>query len=369
MILLNLALIFVFQFVVLGFHEFGHASIARLFRFRLFSVRLGYSRELFKFKIVGIPLTICALPFIGLTYAVPASQSWVRTRMWFYVLGGPGVQILIIVAIYLLRPDAVQPAKAIPSLFSQIQPTVAFATSNLMVLLISLYPRETRRPNGNFRTDGYNLLTIPFKKLAEFRDLEKAVRRLEAYHLLEGGKADEALVLYEELLKESPDDDVLRHDIAVANLTDGRYEEALHIFESLLSSSDFQKTQLQIVLKNNIAWVIAVLGRAELLERAEQFSREAHAFSPNLTVFSGTRGAVLIRLGRVNEGIDFLKWAYRRQSVPVNRAAEACFIALGEFKRGKRVDSKNWMERARQESPNYHLIALLEEELIESTTL
>ena len=76
-----------------------------------------------------------------------------------------------------------------------------------------------------------------------------------------------------------------------------------------------------------------------------------------------TRGAVLVELGRIEEGLDMLRHALERESAPRERALIECYIALALAKQGHGEQAAAHLASARDADPTCIVMRRIEEEL------
>jgi hypothetical protein len=364
-ILFNLLALYVIEHFLVLIHEFGHAAIAAILRFKIFSIQIGYGKRLANLKLLNVPISFHTIPFIGLTRALPKSKSWIRLRLWLYSSGGLMTHFFFLSISILIFPEILDPRTTIYKLTHEFAPMETFVVANLLLVLTNIIPRKLKSPTGTYNTDGYSLLTLPFMKESVIEESCNALPRVEAVDLLQRGEYEKAREIYESELAKTPNDNLLIHDLAIIDLNTGAYERSRELFISLLVADEFQKSEVNILLMNNIAWTAAVIGKEEYLQQADEFSQKAFDSAPTFANFIGTRGTVLIRLNRNREGIELLKKSYKYQSTPEARAAEACFIAIGEAKENNFKDADKWLKKANDESPNLELIELAKREVEE----
>lgn len=361
--LVNLVTFYLWTFLLLCVHECGHVLMAYLLRYRIFSVRLGYGKRLFLGEIREVSIEVNAIPLIGLTQALPVTRSLWRLRQWLYVLGGPLTHALFLLAAYLAFPESFYLGYVLPKVFSQFAPLEAFVIANLLLLIMNLAPYTLKKAVGTYQSDGLQLLKLPFAKDEMYDEFERVVPRLEAITALHRGDFAKAVRLLEVLLEKDRNNNMVRHDLAVAKLGLGDVPDARQLFTELLDAEEFNKPELRPILLNNIAWASAVDGNKEYLEIADKCSKEALDSNPTFAIFIGTRGTVLVYLGRTAEGISLLKKSYRQHSIPESRAAAALFIALGYAMSGDRAAAQKWLEKARSNAPGYWLIPRISDEI------
>jgi hypothetical protein len=95
----------------------------------------------------------------------------------------------------------------------------------------------------------------------------------------------------------------------------------------------------------------------------EAFTIAVGAEIASLPSFQGTRGCVLVELGRLDQGLALLHKAIDIVKNPFEIAFSACFIALGEARQGRVEESKRYVEKARQVYPDCVVIPRVDHEL------
>ena len=105
------------------------------------------------------------------------------------------------------------------------------------------------------------------------------------------------------------------------------------------------------------------LGGYELLDEADQLSREALSAAPAVSAFRGTRGAVLLQKGDLPQSRKLLLQAYRRQSDRRSRAKDAALLAIACARLRDVPEAHRWLARARSEAADDLLVGLAEREI------
>ena len=379
-LLFNLLLIYLMFFPIIFLHELGHAFTARILGFKVFSVVMGYGKNLFEIEIFKIPIRLNLIPLQGLTMALPKTKRLFKTRTWFYVSGGLLVQVLLAFLCYSIlgKNDFIHTIQP-KSIFIQIAPITDFIYANSFLLFINIIPKKLNLPTGNAHTDGYRLLTIPFIKSKGLDELGLLFDELEAIECIRLEKFDEALEKYEEFQKLKPDNFLMNLNIGQIQLAKGNLEMARSMFIDVLERIETERAnekldekiyeRFRYILYNNIAWTNIVYLREDLLEQADEYSRKALSSSPKFGAFLGTRGAVLIRKGQVNEGIHYLKRAYKYHSDNSARSAELLLIGIGEAKLGNKKQALLRLEQARKIHSKNYFFPIAEKEIIETINL
>jgi len=363
-LMVNVLFWYLWLVVLLLLHELAHAGAARILGFKLHSISLGYGRQIVDRRILGLRFRINLIPFSGSTLALPQTTIALRRRLWLFVFAGPAVHMLAVLGCYLiLGPDFFSNRLFSLSVLSRIAPIEMFIYANLFLLFVNLFSTSVRGPGAKLHSDGYRLVTIPFFHQERLEEYEALYVGIEAIEQIESGNLDKAIAIYENGLTRHPHNYMLRHDLALVRLRQGSYEHARNEFKELLTSREGSKADFRTILLNNIAWVDLLLRNDGLLAEADEYSEQAIKQQPKTTNFVGTRGAVLVRTGRVQEGLTMLKTAFQEHTDKSHRASVSCWIAIGEALLGNTPESTTWLQRAREESPNHYLLSIAENEI------
>src|SRR5262245_12445041 len=276
--LLLFAVLLVFLLSV-PIHELGHALAGAAGGFRIMRIIIGIGPAIASFRWRGVDVQINLLPLGGSTVGVPKRRHrWVRLRQWLFVAGGPLANVFVAIAVGGFAGTTVADLDA--ATFGAI-----VVLTNAAMALLNLIPM--RLSDGTV-SDGYALFTVPFWSR----------QRIEAFHLLQ---------------------QAYQHD------RDREHEAARAMWrEGLALASD---ARLDALFKNNIAFANVVIGRGEDLPEADRLSAEALAAMPKHAAVVGTRGTVLLRLGRAAEALPLLAAAETGALDAHSRALGAALVA------------------------------------------
>lgn len=99
-----------------------------------------------------------------------------------------------------------------------------------------------------------------------------------------------------------------------------------------------------------------MMGKPELLHKADTCSRLALEKMPWIVYNKGTRGSVLVELGKYEEGLRLLHDAMRNHTEKRGQALDACHIGIAEARRGNLAESRNYFAIARRLDPKCKLL-------------
>jgi len=135
-----------------------------------------------------------------------------------------------------------------------------------------------------------------------------------------------------------------------------RFAEARAVYTALLSSEEVKEPLLKHLLYNNIAYTDLLLRGPDMLIEADRYSSEAFRQLGWEPAIIGTRGAVLVEMGRLEEGILLLKDAMARHPDDLGKASDTYHLAVAEKRRGNAAESRRYLELTRKYDPKFYLL-------------
>lgn len=350
---LLIAIFLIHLFFILSIipHELGHALVAYLVGWRVFAIVVGLGKRVFKFKLFGIIFSFHRLPVCGFIQNTPIDARWFRTKQFLIVAAGPAVNATMVVIVVLI-------SRAVGSIS---YPAILFLITNFLVLVGNLYPSHFKPLNAD--TDGKKLLDIVFRRKKSSEELRalrfalEAAMRRDEYKDTQGALdwCNKGLALF-------PKDFNLLTVNASLCLDTGDYRQARETFLQLLPN-ETKLNRKRISMLNNIAYADALTDDPELLPEADAYSKEAYDSVPWSPPIIGTRGTVLVAMGRFQEGIELLKESFVKHNAPRGKALNACHLAIAYAQMGNRGEGENYLKLARQVDPQCQLIERAEAEL------
>ena len=342
--IINVSLVILFQWLVIFPHELGHALTARALGKRVHKIVWGIGPLLFSFPMLGGTVEVHAYPFGGWTLSTDPIEKGYRLRKFLSVAGGPLVNLLLLGFAYPFVPQP-NPFKGVLTTW---QPWTAFAIANVIVLFWNLLPGQLR--GSELASDGLNLLRIPFLSPSEVRNLRSIHYLIEGLGAMTEKQLEEALRWNREGLRLFPESVPIRNNLAVTQARLGLYELARDEFKAVAGLAGVDPEFLALA-QSNIAFTDLMLDRPEFFEEAERLSTESMRHLAWMPFVRGTRGAVLISCGKIDEGLLLAKEAFERQDDPGQKAIDACFIALGLRAKGRADEGVKFLESAERLSP------------------
>jgi len=327
-------LLLMFPLIIL--HELAHAVAGKLLGLHVFAIQLGAGNLIYTRRFGGMRWYIKPFPLLGLTFVAGPEMSRMRLRYFLLHLAGPGLHAVLIgllglatLAIPALRPGSL----AMQAIWVGIW-------ANTLLLLTNLYPRKINTGGVSTGTDGWAMLNsfkITPQKLQERFAIYYTLQTVDA---VDRGDQPAAMEWAEQGLALYPRQPMMINALGYAYSNLREYGKARAAFLQALDCAEQPPESVKFMVLNNIAFANLMLGDPALLEQANEYSELAYKNFPWEPAVGGTRGAVLVVLGKVATGLDLLKKAMALNPDPRGKALEACLIAEGEMKRGNFVEGK-----------------------------
>ena len=348
--LLNVALtVLLIGFSILP-HELGHALAARILGMKIFGVEIGVGPKLFEFRWLGTDWRVKMVPTYGIVTAAYLPR-YSPFRTFLMVLAGPAVNALIIIALFLIGPEHLSVSSSVDSgiLFGF---DLIFA--NAIILLVSIIPYRTDSPQGRIASDGMKLISI-IKSLSDSVETERSYWYQIGSVEYRYGNYVEAREAYKKVAAIDHYDPHAKLSLASIDLLLGNYANARELYLELLNWPKLRGEDRASIL-NQVAFTNLFIGSDELIEEADQFSEEALQSDLEEGLFYGTRGAVLVLQGNLDQGILHLHQALDRLVRPEDRGIDLLFIAHAHYMAGEIEEATTAIEEVAELNLDYPLL-------------
>lgn len=329
---LNLLIFLLLLYPLLTLHEVAHGACASLLGGRVYQMRVGSGKSVFKLMIGKTIVCLHWIPSGGFTrFAFPQSTR-LRLRYGITMLAGPLLNLLLFLFVL---PEA----KA-GRFVTGLALTEAFLLSNLFILLGSLLPNKSRHAS--------DLLQITRSFVDP--DLELSVGASyalqESRRLLELGRLDEAHHICRSGLERYPDHMPLQIQQGKFLLELDRPHDALVHWESLLETEP-QSAEAIAPIHSGIALAYLMSGDS----RAYDLARQTFLVAPWLPFTQSTWGEALLAQGECPAAAHHLLEAAQRQSSDRARAVCLANAALGYLCINDRVSAEALIHNAQRLDP------------------
>jgi hypothetical protein len=324
-------------------HEASHAVAAHAVGLCVVYLSVGRGPALFRRAAGGVQFVARAVPLTGCTVVVAPTLAWLRTRLFVTYAAGPLANVgMLAVAAELGRAER-------PEL--HFAPWSACVVVNAIAAAANLFPFPARR--GNLATDGWHLLEVPRRSTRELTRLVTAYLCWGAGRCIARGQLAEAENLIATALRAEPDSVVARVVQADLLVLGRRWSEAVPRLRPLVA--ELEHEPVVGILLNNLAWSLLNLDDDNAMREADILSAQAIEHCPRHPAVNGTRGAVLLCAGKLDEAASHLTFAFD-QNTPENKAINACYLAMLHARKGAGAEARDWLERARSIAPTCYVL-------------
>ncbi len=365
-LLVNAACFDLFNVLTIVPHELGHAFVARIQGLRVFKIIVGTGRPWFRTRLFGIDAEFKMLLFGGVAIAAHRGVAGYRWRQFLFVAGGPAVNLALASGALLAKPAGI--VWDLTALGEGFVPLQIFFYANVVVLLVNLWPRMIQTDLGNLASDGKLLFRAVFVGSGDAAKSHAMLFAMEGMECRERNDFQGARRWLGEGLATYPDNETL-DSLHTCNMLDvGDLVMARNRMLPGLAKEGVAPVMRALVL-NNIAYADALLGGQELLEEADRYSTEALALLPWMSSVQGTRGTVLLSMGRIEDAIPLLSKSFEETTALNGKAQNACFLAVANARLGDREKASDYLRLARKYDPKCFLLARADEAIGNPVTL
>jgi tetratricopeptide (TPR) repeat protein len=232
-----------------------------------------------------------------------------------------------------------------------------FVFCNLIFFVSCILPILPITSQGQYATtDGWKLLQIIFGKQDDLETLEAHYYIQEYLDALQRNDPDAAMGWTQRGLRRFPEHPTLRDMLGNSLARASRFRDAREVFLSLLPSEEAKKPLFKYIFCNNLAYAAPLLRDPDILPEAEKYSGDAYRQIRWLPEIVGTRGAVLVELGKREEGARLLREAMGKLKDAPDRAVNACHLAVAEHRAGHAAKSRRYFELTRKVDPKCYLL-------------
>ncbi len=300
---ISMLLVLLFWLPLLVLHELGHAIAARAVGWHVDEMVIGFGKELFRFRYGHTLVRVRLLPIEGYVQPHPTSLAGARWKNALIYLAGPGIEILLAFALWLVVGDAL----TVNSTDYGVIATQSLALGALMGAGFNLLPYAT----GNGVSDGLGAILSLFANDELFRHrlaLQHVRAAWAALYLESWDRAEEEIDIG---LQRYPGDDQLSGLKAVVVAARGNHDEAFSMLEAL-GHPDDKPPAIRHELLLDAAWTVLLSGDQSLLHDAQQACERALFGSDGSVRANLMLGRVLLERGQPEAAFKALMRGYRQ---------------------------------------------------------
>ncbi|MBI5380410.1 MAG: tetratricopeptide repeat protein [Opitutae bacterium] len=342
----------VISYGLIAIHEMGHAIAAHLVGLEFTSITIGHWRKLFSLQLNKITVTVRAAPACGYVELRLTPRSFSSPRIIAFLLAGIFFETIAVV-LALLGPY-------LPTITSLDELLLVFGRICVICIgglqvLVNLLPIEGLVGGYKMPTDGLQLLHLWKNRSARSaqRQLFDELTRLD--ELRSTQRSIEAIELASDLARQNPDNLSLLLMLGGLHAEAGDTQKAEAIWRELLKRPVVSPSARAAQL-DQLCCLPLYYGRLDLLPEAEAWCTEALKYAPDAITLKGTRGSVLVELGRIDEGMALLREVIKQSECAIDRAVSSSYLAKAHAAKGDHCEARQWIEKARGIDPNHIVV-------------
>lgn len=325
----SILIIYVWMYFSIFCHEIGHFIFAKLAGMSPYLVQVGTGYKFLKLQLFNTVFEFRILPYGGMTQAYHLTLDSFKVRFLLFAIGGVFANFLLVgFLITLLR---IQRDLLI----------LILIIFEFVFLFSNLTPTEFKIYNQIVQSDGQLIicaLTINYQKI--YQDISEEYKK-QSYRY----KNDKA-ILPETFL--GNDLRTLQIFIdAQKKLYSHAYEEAVKLFIQVLNFKKISNCEKVFIL-DNLSCIVVMHGYKKYLNDADRWSEEAIKLASYSKTLKGTRGAILVELGRYDEGKQLLLPLTEPENDALDIAVSSCYIAKAEYFLGNIERVNAWLANAKE---------------------
>jgi len=354
--LILLSAIVLFAAILLILHELAHAVVGRACGMEVHKIVIGEGPIVRTVDLFGWRWEIHALPFRGYVLLLATSEHRYRLKEGLMIAAGPLLHIVLLVLIWRLFPEHLWNSRSDFSLIWW------FFVINAAYLASSLGSRSIRTVDGVLQSDRVRLRNIPLLTDRRIDERIATAHHLRAVSLYKAGRLDEARAEFERAMAKTPDDPALLLNYSLTLLDGGEPEQAIELYDRILAR-EHPLSDVYALAANDKAVAAMARNPGTLSPDMALFSEIPYLHDPNDSYFTGTRGAALVSLGRVDEGLALLYESFSHHIHAAGRAWVAAYIALGEGRSKRFEQARHYLAEAETLDPSCGPLPSIRDEL------
>jgi hypothetical protein len=304
------------QPLVVIVHELGHAVTARIVGLEVALLTLGTGKNWASGKLLNVSFRLCGWPLSGLTYLVTTATRLLRLRLWITTLMGPVTNIVLIAAAVMFWNRLAQ------VLDSNL--LVLWILYNSILVVSSLLPHRSRHSARLVRSDGLQLLQIPFETAAQtataFGNTYAGVALVAFNDADYAGAREICLKGFPRL----PGNPYLSIMLSACHINMGDYESGRAVIEPVLDSAATLSSEIRAALENNLALAFWLRDFNSALQsqsalRGDALSDHAYKMYPCVLTYRSTRALLLAATHRAEDALALLEYRNYERGTPEER--------------------------------------------------
>lgn len=310
-------------------HELGHVFAAVLVGWKPVGLTMGWGRGRTVFKIGDMRFMVGKFPLGGFAQTLARNRVRFRLKQIIVAAGGPAVMIGSVIALYHGFKNPYWLARE-PDWMQQVMAYVLFF--QVLSAARIFFPRYLKLDGQRIPNDSRKILNTLWMKESEINgEYAKHVFLLARFYAGENRLQEGKAMVMESGGAMGSAMDTRMCWVHVLLVT-GKGAEA-RTERELLAKEGVESMSRAMVL-DGLASLPIFHGYPDLVEESMGYIDEAIALEPGTITLKGTKGALLIEKGCLDEGIEMLERVRDGSDAVPDKAISEYYLALGFFRKG-----------------------------------
>ncbi|AUT03357.1 hypothetical protein CLI64_24695 [Nostoc sp. CENA543] len=341
---MELLLIGIWFYFSIFCHEMGHFIAAKIVGFNPHFVKIGSGQRILDFKFLESKIEFCLIPSGGITYTSNLSLENLKPKLIFMYLAGPMMNGLLFIFIMVF-------GKYGNLFFNEYNPAAFLSVYELFLFTGNLLPYESNIYGRSHPTDGKQILDALTKTNEQFLQKKLGLARYtkngdDAANEFFNNDLKTLHILYK----------------AMAELQKRNFDQAMQLFEQILMN-DHLIIRDQLYILDILVTFVIDHEQTQYLQKADKWSAQALSLASDIKTIQGTRGAILIELGRYSEGKEMLLPLTEEGNDLTDMAYSCCYIAKADHFLGNAHEIKYWLKKAAKTGTAQHILLKTQKQL------
>lgn len=339
--------IYIWAYFSIFCHEMGHFMVAKIIGFKPYSVKIGTGKRMFNFKLFNCLLEFNIIPSGGITYIYNLNLHNIKPKLIFVYLAGPMINCLLLGLIINIYNQKTLHYK----LTNYLNIIIFFAIFESLLIIGNLCPSELSLYGQKYSNDVQQVLDALTKTQAQFIHKKLGLARYT------NNKKDSLSDFFNNDLKTLQ---ILYE--AQVEFEKRNFEGTIKLLEPIVIN-DRLLVRDKLYILDILVSIVIDREQMEYLQQADIWSAQALALAGNIKTIQGTRGAILIELGRYSEGKQMLLPLTEAGNDLIDISYSCCYIAKADYFLGRENCVKDWLSKAKEIGLTPHILLRIQKEI------
>jgi hypothetical protein len=344
---MEIIFIIVWLYFSIFFHEMGHFFVAKIFDFNPYLVVVGNGKTVTKINFFNSLIEFRQLPSGGITYISNLNLDRIKLKLALMYLAGPLVNCFFCLLFSLIHTQYI--LNYSDTIFVSVTGILIYI--EFLTFVSNLIPLEVHQYRRNLSNDGKNIIDALTKSNQQFiQKLLGLTRYTNNQNTCSSNLLNNDLKAIQKFFQ------------AHAAFNRKSFDEVIELLEPMLYDNNII-TRDKVYIIDTLASIVINYGETKYLVQADSWSAQGLALAGDIKTIQGTRGSILIELGRYHEGKEMLLPLTEAGNEAIDIAVSCCYIAKADYFLGNEDKVKGWLNKAEKIGAGHQIVLRIQKEL------